>query len=227
MKSIRFNDTLNAFVEIIDKNISDIIPKNTELQLYDAFQYIFEGGGKRIRPIITMVCAGAAGANPMLSLNAAIAIEIIHNFTLVHDDIMDKSPMRRERETIHKKWNNDIAILSGDILIGWAFRILNQSKQFSDSAINSELNLALSNAIIEVCEGQELDMRFNTQQQVSVMEYIEMIKLKTSSLLRCAAKLGSIAAQSSKITLFSVDKFAENFGIAFQDNMFLKNFVDF
>lgn len=215
VENMNYQEKYDEFKNIVEQNIFDSIPLDTNKSLYDAYQYIMSGGGKRIRPVLTMICAGAVGGNPIDAVNAASAIEILHNFTLVHDDIMDNSPIRRGRSTVHIKWNQDVAILSGDMMVGWAFRLLNKSKLGTVSQV-AELNLTLANALIEVCEGQEVDMQFNKRNNVSITEYIEMIKLKTSSLLCCAAKLGAIAGNSSEHTIKMINEFAENLGIAFQ-----------
>ena len=204
----------------VEKNIFDSIPQKSN-QLNEAYKYIMSGGGKRIRPVLAMICCGAVGSNPISAVNAASSIEILHNFTLVHDDIMDNSAMRHGCETVHLKWNQDVAILSGDMMVGWAFRLLQMTKieqknQLPESNTIAKLNTVLANALIDVCEGQELDMEFNSRSDVSIGEYINMVKLKTSALLRCAAKLGAIAGNGSTVEISALDLFAENLGIAFQ-----------
>jgi len=199
----------------VEQNIFNSIPQKQNQQLYDAYKYIMSGGGKRIRPVLAMICCGAVGGKPIQAINAASSIEILHNFTLLHDDIMDNSSMRHGRETVHLKWNEEVAILAGDMMVGWAFRLLQETKFEAENRL-AELNLVLANALIEVCEGQEIDMTFNSRNDVGLDEYISMIKLKTSALLRCAAKLGAIAGNGSTIEISALDSFAENLGIGFQ-----------
>jgi geranylgeranyl diphosphate synthase type II len=199
----------------VEQNIFESIPKKSNQPLYDAYKYIMSGGGKRIRPVLAMICCGTVGGNPTDAINPASAIEILHNFTLLHDDIMDNSAMRHGRHTVHLKWNEDVAILAGDMMVGWAFRLLQETKLKNENRL-AELNLVLSNALIDVCEGQELDMTFNSRSDVEISEYISMVGLKTSALLRCAAKLGAITGDASDVELSALDSFAENLGIAFQ-----------
>jgi len=205
----------DRFKYSVEQNIFDSIPKKPNQPLYDAYKYIMSGGGKRIRPVLAMICCGTVGGDPVATINAASAIEILHNFTLLHDDIMDNSTMRHGRQTVHLKWNENVAILAGDMMVGWAFRLLQQTKLKNENRL-AELNLVLSNALIDVCEGQELDMTFNSRSDVKISEYISMVGLKTSALLRCAAKLGAITGDASDVELSALDSFAENLGIAFQ-----------
>ena len=217
-----FKEKYEEFRIAVENKIEESIPAKAPKSLYDAFRYIMTGGGKRIRPVLTMICAGLNGENPYCAINAAVAIEILHNFTLVHDDIMDNSSIRRGRETVHIKWNEDVAILSGDMMVGWAFRVLqntnfqqNEKSNYSENHLG-KLNEILSTALIDVCEGQEYDMNFNTRSDVTEKEYLEMVKLKTSSLLCCAAKMGAIVGNCTEKQFNAINIFAENLGIAFQ-----------
>jgi len=199
----------------INKSFSNLFQHNKNNKLYDAFKYAIEGGGKRIRPILTMISAGAMGLNPENAITPALSIEILHNFTLLHDDIIDNSPIRHGIPTVYKKWNNDIAILSGDMMIGYAFKILQLNNNF-DSGTIAKLTNTLSNALIDVCLGQELDIDFNTSNKVSFDDYLKMIKLKTSSLLCCAVKLGLICANATDDVVYALNNYALIFGIVFQ-----------
>jgi geranylgeranyl diphosphate synthase type II len=188
------------------------------IKLYDAFKYAIDGGGKRIRPILTMITAAALGINPEDAIAPAMSIEVLHNFTLLHDDIMDNAYIRHGQPSVYKKWNANIAILTGDMMVGYAYKILNEDKL----ANQVELNNTLSNALIDVCEGQELDTDFNTATSVSMDNYLEMITKKTSSLLCCAVRLGAIIANSNDEMLTILNTYALYLGIAFQiqDDMF-------
>src|SRR5690606_8213152 len=135
----------------------------------------------------------------------------LHNFSLIHDDIMDKAPLRRGFETVHEKWNQDVAILAGDVLMIKAYQCL--AKQQGDL---KQLMDAFNQSAIEICEGQQFDMEFETKESVSISEYIEMIRLKTSVLLGCALKLGAIAADASKVDSDLIYNFGVNIGISFQ-----------
>jgi geranylgeranyl pyrophosphate synthase len=214
---MNYKEKYEEFKSKIEQNIANLIPEKSPKNLYESFKYIMNCGGKRIRPVLAMISAGAVGGNPEAAMNAATAIEILHNFTLVHDDIMDNSNLRRGRETVHIKWNEEVAIISGDMMTGWAFRFL--SKKFNENISEKQiakLNETLATALIEVCEGQEFDMEFNERNNVSESEYLEMIKLKTSSLICCAVKLGGIVGDCTENELFSLNNYAENLGIAFQ-----------
>ncbi|MDR0926883.1 MAG: polyprenyl synthetase family protein [Ignavibacteria bacterium] len=211
MNLIQYSQKYNELKDLVERNIFASIP-NHNTDLYDAYRYTMSGGGKRIRPLLTMITTGALGANPAEAVNAASAIEILHNFTLVHDDIMDNSNLRRGEPTTHKKWNEAIAILAGDMMTGWAFKLLAQS----NTPQVGELTQILADALVYVCEGQELDVRFNRRSQVTVSEYIEMVRLKTSSLMRAAVKLGCVLSNASDEVVQKLDVFADNIGIGFQ-----------
>jgi len=163
--------------------------------------------------LITAACISGKEDEKIISdaLAVGAAIEILHNFTLVHDDIMDNSPIRRGRETIHIKWNEDIAILAGDMMVGYAFQAIPKNTNRY-----SELISVLSTALIEVCEGQQLDVEFNNRPNVKMNEYIKMIELKTSGLLRASVKMGAIVANVEEAHYSVIDEFAKNLGLAFQ-----------
>ena len=180
--------------------------------LYDPLNYIMSGGGKRIRPIIMMLACEAFGANPNEALDAAIAIEILHNFTLVHDDIMDNADTRRGRDTIHRKWNTNAAILVGDELIGLSYRSLLKTR----SPRIQEVVAMFTDGVIEVCEGQALDKEFEVSSDVSLADYIIMIRKKTAELLRTSALIGAIIGNADETGLATISSYSENLGLAFQ-----------
>ncbi len=180
--------------------------------LYDPLNYIMSGGGKRIRPIIMMLACGAFGGDPDETLDAAIAIEILHNFTLVHDDIMDNADTRRGRETIHRKWDTNAAILVGDELIGLSYRSLLKT----NSPRISEVVGTFTDGVIEVCEGQALDKEFEVSSGVTLPDYMIMIRKKTAELLRTSALIGAIIGNADESGLRVISGYSENLGLAFQ-----------
>lgn len=203
---------LAAYSLLIEKEIFQLdLPKQPS-NLYDPLRYFMTLGGKRMRPILTLLGAELFGVKKENALNAALAIEVFHNFTLIHDDIMDQAPLRRGKETVHTKWNQNIAILSGDVLFVKAFQLI--AKQ-DNKHLPSLLNLFNTTAI-EVCEGQQMDMDFESRTDVSIEEYIEMIRLKTSVLLGCALEMGAIIANASEDDRKHLYDFGQHLGIAFQ-----------
>lgn len=185
---------------------------NEPSTLYDPIEYGMKQGGKRIRPLLTLIAADMFSSDVNKAKSAAIAVEILHNFTLLHDDIMDQSPLRRGKETVYKKFNSNKAILSGDTMFALAFKhLLNYENE-----IVKDLVEILTQSSIEVCEGQAFDMEFETINDVKIEEYIKMIRLKTGVLLSCALRLGATTAHCTKENLSLLDEFAQNIGIAFQ-----------
>lgn len=198
---------------IIDSEISKLTFANYKpKELYQPIAYILGLGGKRIRPVLTLLANDLFADSYHHVINPALAVEIFHNFTLLHDDIMDKAPMRRNNATVHHKWNENIAILSGDAMNIIAYQHLCRT----ETKFIPELLDEFSKVAIEICEGQQLDMNFESRQDVSLSEYIEMIRLKTAVLLATSLKLGAIcggAGESEKENLY---QFGLNLGLAFQ-----------
>jgi geranylgeranyl diphosphate synthase type II len=186
-------------------------PKEPE-NLYDPLRYFLTLGGKRIRPVLTLMGASLFGVYPHKALNAALAVEVFHNFSLIHDDIMDEAPLRRNKPTVHEQWGQNVAILSGDVMLVQAYQLLAQQ----DPAHLAELLKLFNTTAMEVCEGQQMDMDFEKRSDVSIPEYIEMIRLKTSVLLGCALELGAIVADASLNDRKHLYAFGEHIGIAFQ-----------
>ncbi|MCB0769716.1 MAG: polyprenyl synthetase family protein [Flavobacteriales bacterium] len=169
--------------------------------------YLLGLPAKRVRPILVLMGSHVFGGRPEEVLNEAIGVELFHNFTLMHDDIMDASPLRRGRPTVHEKWNTNIAILSGDALLVKAYGMMG-----ADAAV-----LAIFNRYaLEVCEGQQRDMDFEQRSDVSLAEYKEMIRLKTAVLLSCALRIGACKAGASADDQERIGAFGENLGLAFQ-----------
>ena len=181
-------------------------------ELYDPMNYILQLGGKRLRPVTTLLAAQLFSDNLKYAIPAAKALEVFHNFTLVHDDIMDKAPLRRGKETVHEKWNENIAILSGDTLL---IEVYNHFLEGEYSNLPDILKV-FNKTAVEVCEGQQLDMNFETRNDVSIEEYVNMIRLKTSVLVGGAFKIGALVAQANEEDAELIYDFGMNLGIAFQ-----------
>lgn len=203
---------LSTYTELIEKEIDLLDFSSTPSNLYDPLRYFMQLGGKRMRPILTLLGAELFGAHRADALPAAMAIEVFHNFTLIHDDIMDAAPLRRSQPTVHTRWNQNIAILSGDVLFVKAYQLI--AKQAPEQL--PELLDLFNRTAIEVCEGQQMDMDFESRSDVEIDEYIEMIRLKTSVLLGCALKMGAIVADAEKSDCEAIYNFGQHIGIAFQ-----------
>lgn len=180
--------------------------------LYEPISYTLDQGGKRLRPLLALISTRMFGGNPDKALPAATAIEIFHNFTLLHDDIIDQAPLRRGRDTVYKKWNINTAILSGDTMFAIAFGQLAKS----DPEKLPELMKVFTQTAIEVCEGQQYDIDFEESDHVNISGYINMIRLKTAVLLAASLKIGAIVAGSGEEDCKKIYLFGENLGIAFQ-----------
>lgn len=203
---------LSKYTQFLEEKLAEIdLPKKPE-GLYVPFSYFMKIGGKRIRPILTLLSAEMFGVSKESVASQAMAIEIFHNFTLVHDDIMDDAPVRRGMTTVHEKWNTNVAILSGDVMLIKAYQYLCDA----DKEVLPELMNLFNQTAIEVCEGQQYDMDFEQRMDVTVHEYIEMIRLKTSVLLGCAMKIGALCAGANEKDQQSAYEFGQHIGVAFQ-----------
>lgn len=201
-----------SYQEVLEENIKKINLPLTPKNLYDPLRYFMTLGGKRTRPTLTLLGCQLFGKPGLKALNAALAVELFHNFTLIHDDIMDEAPLRRGKVTVHEKWNTNIGILSGDVLFVEAYKLLAKN----DISVLPQLIEVFSKTAVEVCEGQQLDMDFETRDDVRIEEYIEMIRLKTSVLLGAALEMGAIVAEASEQDKKHLYNFGVNIGIAFQ-----------
>lgn len=181
-------------------------------ELYAPIRYTVKLGGKRIRPILTLMSCELFGGKKEEALSQAIAIELFHNFTLIHDDIMDNAPIRRGEETVFKKWNSNIAILSGDTLFALAYQYAQQAR----IEILPETLTVFSKTAIEVCEGQQFDLNYENSNDVSVEQYIEMIRLKTAVLFGASIKIGALVGGASKLDADTLYDFGINIGLGFQ-----------
>ena len=203
---------LSALKEIFETYLHQQIDHKQPVNLYRPIQYTLENGGKRIRPILVLLAAKSFGIDLEKALPAAAAIEIFHNFTLLHDDIMDDAPLRRGKPTVHQKWDENTAILSGDTMLILAYKML----EAYDGVTYKQLNMLLNKTAVEVCEGQQMDMDFEERDFVPIEEYIEMIRLKTAVLLGAALKFGGVVAQIPPQQLAALSRFGEKLGLAFQ-----------
>ncbi len=181
-------------------------------ELYQPITYMMSLGGKRLRPVLTLMACDMFSAQVETALDAALAVEVFHNFTLVHDDIMDNAPLRRGHETIYKKWTMPVAILSGDLMMIKSIEILARTNYTPFVDLLEVFNTTAA----EVCEGQQIDMNFETRQDVSHEEYLEMITLKTAVLLGASLKIGALIGGASKEDAQHLYEFGKNIGIAFQ-----------
>lgn len=206
---MRNNDEILALFENYLAQIA--MPKEPQL-LYEPIIYSMSGGGKRIRPTLLMLTCEAFGGDAADALGAAAAVEMFHNFTLLHDDIMDNAAMRRGRPSVHAKWGENVAILSGDAMLILAYSYLQRTSSERLSQIFERFNKMAA----EVCEGQQFDMDFETQQKVSVVDYMQMIELKTAALLAGSAVIGALLAGASDHDCRSLYDFALEVGLAFQ-----------
>jgi geranylgeranyl diphosphate synthase type II len=198
--------------KIINTRLGSVFHKREPRSLYKPSSYIISGAGKRLRPLLVLLTARAVGGKFVVAYNAAVAVELLHNFTLVHDDIMDNADKRRGRLTLHKKYNESTAILVGDSLLSIAYEYL--LKDCKDNAIN--IFNSFTNGLIEVCEGQALDTEFESRRYVSLDEYMLMIKMKTASMIKMCCEIGSTLGGGNKESIKGITLYGLNLGVAFQ-----------
>ena len=204
--------TLPEAQNLIEKHIQNLSIPDTPPELYEPVKYVLSLGGKRIRPaLVIMSCDLFAGAVES-ALIPAVAIEVFHNFTLVHDDIMDRSEIRRGQPTVHRKYNENVGILSGDVMSILASRLINQSP----GVVLSTVHDVFTKTAMEVCEGQQMDMNFENQLTVSANDYMRMIELKTAVLIAASLKIGAILGGASQTDADDLYEFGKNLGVAFQ-----------
>lgn len=197
--------------DFLDYLKTEIIKKDP-VNLYLPIEYILELGGKRLRPILVLLSCDLFGKNYIKAMEAALCLEMFHNFTLIHDDIMDKADIRRGKETVHKKWNVNTGILSGDALMILAYQRL---EHYEGEKYKNLMSL-FNKMALEVCEGQQLDVDFETQTDVGLEDYFKMIGYKTAVLVGCALKMGAIIASAASSDQEEIYEFGLNLGIAFQ-----------
>lgn len=205
--------SLSSCLDIITREIIILKDENKQpVELYQPIHYILGLEGKRLRPALTLMACNLFTDDVSLAVKPALAMEVFHNFTLLHDDIMDNAPLRRNQPTVHEKWNNNVAILSGDAMQILAYQLICQ-------APSSKLKVLIdifNTTAIEVCEGQQFDMNFALRNDVSLEEYIRMIELKTSVLIAASLKIGALCGEASETDAQKLYEFGRNLGIAFQ-----------
>ena len=203
---------MTEYIKFFEDYLKKELKYNKPESLYDPVKYILESGGKRLRPIITLYISDLFNGKKTVALPAAAALEIFHNFTLAHDDIMDNSSIRRGKKTINAKWDDNTGILSGDVMLIISYEILNQ---YEDSKY-----ILFSKKLTEisrlVCEGQQADMDFSSKNDITENEYFEMIRNKTAVLIACSFMFGGIAAETNTSNTDLLYKIGLNLGIAFQ-----------
>ncbi|WP_224487830.1 polyprenyl synthetase family protein [Robertkochia flava] len=204
--------SIEAYREIFLRHLESRIDLKEPVNLYEPMRYILGLGGKRLRPTLTLVTADLFGGNHQEALDAALAVEIFHNFSLVHDDIMDDAPLRRGKQTVHEKWDINTGILSGDAMLILAYQLFENYEPETFSA----LARLFSKTAIEVCEGQQYDVDFENRDDVSIEEYLKMITYKTAVLLGASLKMGAIIAGAKEEEARSIYDFGIHLGIAFQ-----------
>jgi geranylgeranyl diphosphate synthase, type II len=201
-----------AYFEAINQEIAITKYGEHPKELYDPLDYIMSLGGKRLRPSLTLMAANLWLYNWQKAIKPAVAVEVFHNFTLMHDDIMDQAPLRRGKATVHEKWDTNTAILSGDVMLVAAYELLSAVEDRHFKRVIRRFNKTAA----EVCEGQQLDMVYASKSNVTKAEYIEMIRLKTSVLLGFALELGAIVADADEESIRLLYKIGVNLGIGFQ-----------
>ncbi len=189
-----------------------MIDRGTPETVYEPIRYILAAGGKRLRAVLVLLACEAVGGNSRKALDAAVALEILHNFTLVHDDVMDHAELRRGRPTIHTKWDANVAILAGDGLVAQAYRVLLSG---GGPRLDPILRV-LTDAFVQVCEGQGLDKEFETRRNVGLRDYFVMIGKKTARMISAGAQIGGIAGEGTSRDVASLGRFGHHLGLAFQ-----------
>ncbi len=200
------------FLQKIEEALRNVPYPSKPEGLYEPIDYVLSMGGKRLRPTLLLMTCALYSDHPEQAMPAAIGIETYHNHTLLHDDLMDRADMRRGKPTVHKRWNDNTAVLSGDTMLIMAFRhIMN-----CPCARQAEVLQLFARSAQEICEGQQYDVNFENRTDVSEAEYLEMIRLKTSVLLACAVKMGALIGQAPDADADALYRFAEKIGLAFQ-----------
>lgn len=202
------SDYQTVFLNYLETYTKDREPKN----LYEPVNYILQLGGKRLRPVLTLLTCDCFDGDYKVALNAALSVEVFHNFSLVHDDIMDDAPLRRGKQTVHEKWDINTGILSGDVMLIMAYQLFENYKP----EVFRALAKLFSKTATEVCEGQQYDVDFETRNDVTIPEYLKMIEYKTAVLVGAAMKMGAIVAEVSEDDQNTIYDFGRYLGIAFQ-----------
>jgi len=205
---VELNQYKTQFLEYLSQKIDLKEPNN----LYEPISYILNLGGKRLRPILVLMSCDLFGSDYRKAMDASVAIEMFHNFTLIHDDIMDKASLRRGKKTVHIKWDENIGILSGDALMIMSYQML----ETYDGDTFKKLFALFNKTALQICEGQQYDMDFETRRDVLLDDYLKMISYKTAVLLACSLQMGAIIANTNEVDVEHIYNFGLNLGIAFQ-----------
>ncbi|MDZ7361042.1 MAG: polyprenyl synthetase family protein [candidate division KSB1 bacterium] len=203
-----YKDQVNLYLEKIFSALTDDKPQ----RLYMPMRYAMEGNGKRLRPVLLLLTCEALAGPLEAALPAAAAVELMHNFTLVHDDIMDNDDTRRGRPTVHRQWNKEVALLAGDGLLALAYRCLLHTRSSSLQRISQ----VFTDGILEICEGQALDCDFEQRGDVTMADYLGMIMKKTARLLSICTEIGALIAEAGETQIRLLRQFGEHLGLAFQ-----------
>jgi geranylgeranyl diphosphate synthase type II len=203
---------IENYAESLQNYLNGVVTIKEPKKLYEPIKYIVSLGGKRLRPILTLMTCDFFDKDFKEALPAALALELFHNFSLIHDDIMDEAPLRRGKKTVHHKWDLNTGILSGDALLILAYQLF---ENYEPQKFN-ELAKLFSSTALQVCEGQQYDVDFETRNNVTILEYFKMIEYKTAVLLGAAMKMGAIVAETSEVCKINTYEFGRNLGIAFQ-----------
>ena len=204
--------SIEQLQHLVNKAIADTKYTEQPEELYEPISYLMQLGGKRMRPVLVLIATEMFDGLVLKALDAAIGIELFHNFTLMHDDIMDKAPLRRGKPTVHAKWNESAAILSGDVMFVEAYKLMIKV----DDSILREVLAIFSDTASGVCQGQQADMNFEKRDDVSLPEYLEMIRQKTAVLLAGSMQIGALIGGAVPDQANLLYEFGENLGLAFQ-----------
>lgn len=205
-------EQLEKYSQVLATRLGESLMVKEPKQLYEPLSYIVTIGGKRLRPILTLMSCEFFGSNYEKAMDAALAVELFHNFSLIHDDIMDNAPLRRGKVTVHEKWDVNTAILSGDAMLILAYQFFENY----EPSLFQKLAKLFSKTALQVCEGQQYDVDFETRDDVLLSEYIKMIDYKTAVLVGASMKMGAIVAEASLSCQENMYAFGRNLGIAFQ-----------
>jgi geranylgeranyl diphosphate synthase type II len=203
---------ISKYSDALVAHLANKVTLKEPASLYEPIDYILTLGGKRLRPVLTLMSADFFGGNYKQALDASLAVEMFHNFSLVHDDIMDNAPLRRGHQTVHEKWDVNTGILSGDAMLILAYQLFETYRP----KVFMQLAVLFSKTALEVCEGQQYDVDFETRNDVTISEYIKMIEYKTAVLIGASLQMGAIIADASQSCQEKIYAFGKNLGIAFQ-----------
>ena len=203
---------ISKYSDALVAHLANKVTLKEPASLYEPIKYILTLGGKRLRPVLTLMSADFFGGNYTKALDASLAVEMFHNFSLVHDDIMDNAPLRRGHQTVHEKWDVNTGILSGDAMLILAYQLF----ETYEPKVFMQLAVLFSKTALEVCEGQQYDVDFETRNDVTIPQYIKMLEYKTAVLIGASLQMGAIIAEASESCQEKIYAFGKNLGIAFQ-----------